>query len=191
MPKKLFIGKKAVFIAPVINNIPPQKIPEWKELAGNSLFVLLPQGFFRAIVAGGNIEQVKWEQSDWLSGLADIIILSEKDSKDIDMQARLWSRKGTVTVVTKESKGCTVYNRGEGMDFQAFKINRIIDSTGAGDIFAGAFVFMYLTSRNLETSAVFANAAAGLSLRFHSDSLKYDYTDIIKFIRVSGRSIKL
>lgn len=39
------------------------------------------------------------------------------------------------------------------------------DTTGAGDIFHGAFAYQYLKTRNIEQSVKFANIAAGLSVR--------------------------
>ena len=70
-----------------------------------------------------------------------------------------------VTGLTLGSEGCALSTtetpliRIPGHDVDA------LDSTGAGDVFHGAFVHEYLKSRHPETAARFANAAAALKCK--------------------------
>jgi ribokinase len=41
----------------------------------------------------------------------------------------------------------------------------VVDSTGAGDCFVGAFAACFLVDRNLETALSLANAAAAISVQ--------------------------
>ena len=44
----------------------------------------------------------------------------------------------------------------------ALKVN-VKDTTGAGDIFHGAFAYQYMKTKNVEDAVKFANITAGLS----------------------------
>jgi sulfofructose kinase len=46
----------------------------------------------------------------------------------------------------------------------AFRID-VVDSTGAGDVFHGAFLFALLQGQGMRDALAFANAAAALSCR--------------------------
>ena len=84
-----------------------------------------------------------------------------------------------------------MYNNGLKKDYIAYQAGPITDSTGAGDIFAAAFGFAYLKSKNIDIAAEFANASAAMSLRFKSNQLKYSLKDISKFAHDQGRRINL
>lgn len=66
-------------------------------------------------------------------------------------------------VVTLEDKGCLYELDGELRIMPAIEV-KTIDSTGAGDIFHGAFTFGIASNWDLETILKFANVTAGLSV---------------------------
>lgn len=67
-------------------------------------------------------------------------------------------------VITLESKGCLVKDEGRFKLIGSLNIP-VKDSTGAGDIFHGAFVYALTKNMSLENTCKFANIVAGLSLR--------------------------
>ncbi len=66
-------------------------------------------------------------------------------------------------VITLEDKGAIYSFENQIKLLPALKVT-VADSTGAGDIFHGAFCYQYLKTRNIENAVKFANIAAGLSL---------------------------
>lgn len=66
-------------------------------------------------------------------------------------------------VVTLGKKGCFVYSGGKGFTVSPVKAT-VLDTTGAGDAFASAFVYGVLKNKSLEECAEIANLAAGLSV---------------------------
>ena len=63
---------------------------------------------------------------------------------------------------TLGARGAIVVLGDECMQFPAFKV-RTVDTTGAGDVFHGGFIYGLLQNWTLERTMTFANAAAALS----------------------------
>lgn len=66
-------------------------------------------------------------------------------------------------IVTLESKGC-LYEVNNTLKIMPGIEVRSIDSTGAGDIFHGAFTYGVATGMNLEENLLFSNITAGMSV---------------------------
>lgn len=71
-----------------------------------------------------------------------------------------------VVVVTQGAAGSRVFSQ-EGLDFhqQAYRVERVVDTTGAGDAYHGAFLYGVAGGFALEESARFASAVAALNTR--------------------------
>lgn len=65
-------------------------------------------------------------------------------------------------VVTQGSKGCEVWTPDQQFHVPAFPA-QVVDTTGAGDAFHGAFIYGMLQGWELRRTAAFANAAAALN----------------------------
>jgi len=64
-------------------------------------------------------------------------------------------------VHTKSEDGSEVIENGKIVAHApAIKVNKVIDATGAGDVFAGTFLYYYLSSSDLNKSLAQANLAA-------------------------------
>ena len=180
-----------IMITPILDNISADYLRKVKELFPENLLTLSPQGFFRKIDDQGNVSIKDWEFADEILPIFDLVFLSEKDAMDADDKAISWSKKGPVVVVTRAEKGCTVYNQGEMLNVQAFTVNDIIDATGAGDVFSAAFCYAYSKTKDSGESAVFANATAGMSLKYRSNELEFRYSDIAEFAKEQGTLINI
>jgi sugar/nucleoside kinase (ribokinase family) len=60
--------------------------------------------------------------------------------------------------------GCTVFHRGEKRSLPA-RPARVIDPTGAGDVFAAAFFIRWAETGDPGQAAVFANVTASMALQ--------------------------
>lgn len=177
-PKDTMGQVDIIIFAPILPNIHKLLIDQLKKLYPDALFVLLPQGYYRKIEPDFTISYHDWDDPDDILSYFDIVILSDKDDRKAEKKAMKWSRGGPLVVITKEEKGCSVFTRGKEENFPAIKVERITDSTGAGDVFAAAFAYKYVSSHNYRKASIFANAAAGFSLRFTPDKLQYNMSDI-------------
>jgi sulfofructose kinase len=68
-------------------------------------------------------------------------------------------------VVTRGVKGCVGYEGGEVYRQPAYRVDPVVDTTGAGDVFHGAFAYGLVLGYDLPTNLEFATLVAGLKCR--------------------------
>ena len=93
--------------------------------------------------------------------------LKEKvESKtEIERAAKSFLKKGVKNIIiTLGSKGVYFANSDESYFIEAFKLkNKVLDTTGAGDAFNGAFAYALSINLNNKDALTFANKVAGIS----------------------------
>jgi sugar/nucleoside kinase (ribokinase family) len=106
-----------------------------------------------------------------LLGLADVVIASERvaaelaNSADIERALVDLRKMGPeLAVVTLGSDGAMAFD-GDGFAKHLALPVDVIDVTGAGSVFRGAFTFALLRSWPLPRALAFATAAAGLNCK--------------------------
>ncbi|OGG15483.1 hypothetical protein A3D77_06565 [Candidatus Gottesmanbacteria bacterium RIFCSPHIGHO2_02_FULL_39_11] len=189
--EKLSSSSDAVIICPIIDNLTASDITKIKKRFPKSLYVLLPQGLLRTVDVNGNVRPKEITNEKNLIPLFDAIIYSDRDMSDPYEKAKRWSSHISTVIVTEEKKGCSVYHKGRLNHVPAFKVNTIADSTGSGDIFAGAFVLGFVKNRDMVSALNLAHAAAGFSLRFLPNELNYTIEDLKGFGKFQNRIISL
>lgn len=167
-----------VMIAPVINNFESKDLQKIKAIFTKSFLCLLPQGLYRQINKSGKIAQIDRDLAVETIRNFDFISFSEQDLANADEKASKWSNEGLIVAVTRDGKGASIYSDGERLDSPAFKVDKIVDPTGAGDIFAAGFVYSYFKKKQIKEALDFGQAAAALSLRWPSNRLQYSIKDI-------------
>lgn len=70
-----------------------------------------------------------------------------------------------VVVVTRGEQGATAYVGADELHQPAFAVTPIVDTTGAGDVFHGAFAYALALGYDLPATLAFASATAALSCR--------------------------
>lgn len=148
-----------VHLGPIANEVDPDVL----YLFSNSLIGLAPQGWMRQWDSNGQVTAGPWPSAEKYLRLAAAVFISEEDLLDGQMleKYRQWSR---LLVMTKGPEGCTVFFDDEAHHIPAWP-GTVVDTTGAGDIFAAAFlVRLYQTGGNPSESARFANKIASLSI---------------------------
>lgn len=68
-------------------------------------------------------------------------------------------------ILTLGEKGAQYFDGKEMITVPSFKSNNVVDTTGAGDTFNGAFAYAYASGMVIEESIRFANLAASLSIQ--------------------------
>ncbi|MDC0035645.1 sugar kinase [Chloroflexi bacterium] len=69
-----------------------------------------------------------------------------------------------IVVVTKGHMGSSIYASGEKFDLDPYQTRKVIDTTGAGDAFNGAFLHGIMNGMSNYAAACLANVSAGLNI---------------------------
>ena len=131
--------------------------------ADEVLIGVTPQGFLRRWDNQGLVSFMDWEPPESVLRRINVLVLSEQDVPDPDGLVRDWGQFIDVIVVTRAEKGATVYHEGEPCDYPARPAEQV-DPTGAGDVFAAAFMIRLIETRDPCQAAEFANAVASFSI---------------------------
>ncbi|MFK7776222.1 MAG: PfkB family carbohydrate kinase [Saprospiraceae bacterium] len=149
---------KMVLLGPIAHEIDFDFLNKFE----NAIVAVCPQGWMRR----WNSDKKVYHQllDDWtIFQKADIVILSEED---LDFQFSLIPKLANlfnILVVTKGENGADVYHHNNKHTFPSFP-TKMIDPTGAGDIFATAFLIHFFKTKDISLAANFANAAASFCI---------------------------
>ncbi len=150
---------KVVHLGPVANEVDPALMHQFR----NSIIGLTPQGWLRRWTEDGRVYARDWPEAEQFLPLADVVILSEEDLLDEAMLPR-YRRLSKLLIMTENARGCTVFTGGEMRQIPAPSVEQA-EPTGAGDIFAAAFLTRYAANgRNPWQAAEFANQIAAQSV---------------------------
>ncbi len=91
--------------------------------------------------------------------------------------------------VTRGENGAAALWEGRIYEFPAFRIE-VVDSTGAGDMFHGAFIYSVLQGWSVERTMRFSNAAGALACtRYGARAAIPTLEEILKLERLAGRAM--
>jgi hypothetical protein len=127
-----------------------------------SLVGVTPQGWLRGWGEDGVVHPVEWADAERVLTRADVVVISEDDVADASVIVD-WAARARMLVVTLGGRGCDVYRQGEPGPFhsRAFKSATEVDPTGAGDVFAAAFLWhLHKSGGDWRTAADWANCVA-------------------------------
>ena len=129
----------------------------------NSLIGVTPQGWMRRWDGDGRVFPKPWEGAAEVLDYARVVVFSENDVERDEKAIQTYARLADILVVTKGARGATVYHRGEVRHFPAFETIEV-DPTGAGDVFAAAYLIELERSGDPYAAAHFANCVASFNV---------------------------
>jgi sugar/nucleoside kinase (ribokinase family) len=132
-----------------------------------SLLGVGAQGWLREIGPGKEVRPVApdaWDAGPIL-GPAQAVFLSDEDLPAEDAPGALsrWKQMVEVLAFTRGDGGADIHHAGEWRHIEAFPA-RAVDPTGAGDVFAAAFLVRYYESCDVWQAARFAACAASFTV---------------------------
>lgn len=148
-----------VHLAPLTNEVDADLVHTFS----NSLIGVTPQGWMRRWDENGRVYAREWAEAEKVLPLAAAVILSEEDLPYPAMLDQFVSQS-RLLVLTQGERGCMVYFGDETRQIPAPQVTEI-EPTGAGDVFAAAFlVRLYQTGGNPWEAARYANEFAAHSV---------------------------
>ncbi len=166
-------GERVFMILP--SNLPPLKLTEdEKGYIQDSKLVFLA-GWGNAVVKAAKLAKeasipvlIDGLATGGLEGLVDVAICGEEHAyaatrtKDPLRAVEKLSKDGYSTVgITLGSKGSIFKTEGKIVRQEAFKV-KVVDTTGAGDVFHGAFAYGLVQGWDIQKTAEFASAVSAL-----------------------------
>lgn len=159
---------KAVHVAPIVNEVPPETVGKLRKMV--DILSLDPQGFVRKIDKEGNVGLRRWMDSQVLQQI-DVYKSSVEEIRMVTGLKNPRSAMGKlsdygipIVMVTKGGEGSTLLYEGKYYNVPACKPRVILDPTGAGDAFIGAFLAEYVQGKDPLWCACVGSAAASFLL---------------------------
>jgi adenosine kinase len=104
-------------------------------------------------------------------GTVDIAFANEAElhslyqTSDFDTALKALRQDVKLGVVTRSEKGCMVASKEGVVSVPASPIKELVDTTGAGDLYAAGFLYGYTTGRSLKDCGDLGSLAAGLVIQ--------------------------
>lgn len=148
-----------VHLAPIADEIDPGMASEFHA----STLLLTPQGWLRRWNADGRVSRKDADDVFRTLPSGDIAILSEEDINGEKSWIKRLARRYPLFILTAGEEGARVFQEGTPTHVPA-PAEVQVDPTGAGDIFATAFVIRYDETGDPIEAARFANQLASRSV---------------------------
>jgi sugar/nucleoside kinase (ribokinase family) len=154
-----------VHLGPLIGEIDESLV----ELFPSSRVIATAQGWFRTWDEAGHVRLGEWAGAERLLPHVAALILGEEDICGDPWCVERYVSSTRTVVLTHGAQGATVYHAGQVRDFPT-RPAREVDLTGAGDVFASAFLVRLDETAQASgvedpwEAARFANAVASFSV---------------------------
>ncbi|MEM9104315.1 MAG: adenosine kinase [Pseudomonadota bacterium] len=105
------------------------------------------------------------------SGTVDIVFANEHEAMSLYQTGSLETAVNTMAkecklaVITMGERGSLVARNDERASAEAIEISELVDTTGAGDLYAAGFLYGYTNGRSMEDCARLGSLAAGLVIQ--------------------------
>jgi 1D-myo-inositol 3-kinase len=156
-------GARIVLLGPVVAEVEE----EVARCFPQSLVAVGAQGWLRTFAADGRVGQLsprRW-QPRLLLRHCQALFVSEEDLPPAQTEETLarWTAQVPILFFTLGYRGSRLWSGGRWQNVPAFRA-REVDPTGAGDVFAAAFLARYLETDDIAQASLFAAAAAAVSV---------------------------
>lgn len=123
-----------VHLGPIAAEIDPDIV----QLFPNAMLCLTPQGWYRQADGEGLVSHVNFPQEQALLSKAHAVVLSMEDLRGDEQKIEELAGICPLLVVTENRDGARVFWQGKVRNFPAPPV-KLVEDTGAGDIFATCF----------------------------------------------------
>lgn len=129
----------------------------------NALIGATPQGWMRRWNADGKVYPKKWKSAAEILPHVDVLVLSEEDIAAFPEELERFIELTKIVILTKGKKGATLYTDGKIIESFAYSADEM-DPTGAGDVFAAAFLVKYRETQDILQTLDFAHCVASFAV---------------------------
>lgn len=148
-----------VLFGPLVKEIPSG----WASVFPRALMGVTPQGWMRRWDEAGRVHPSRWENAAAFLKRADVVILSREDVGGDEEYLNSLASSARLMVVTDGWRGVAVYQHGTVHQVPPRPTHEV-EPTGAGDVFAAAFLIRLAETGEPLAAAHFANVVASMSV---------------------------
>jgi hypothetical protein len=148
-----------VHLAPLAGDVDPALADAFP----GALVGVTPQGWLRAWDEKGRVSYRDWADAEQVLPRVDAVIMSQEDVSGDEATIRRFAASARILVVTMGAAGCRVFANGQERRVPVKPMNEV-DPTGAGDIFAAAYLIHFRQVGDPWLAAHYANCVASLSV---------------------------
>ncbi len=148
-----------VLLAPVMNEVDARLAAAFADAS----VAAEAQGWLRGLGRDGAVRAVRWEAAPQALRRLQALFLSAADVRGQEPAMTEWVQRVPVAVVTAGKNGALLYVNGDRYEVRP-RPAREVDPTGAGDVFAAAFLARYRRDGDPWEAAEAAACAASLSV---------------------------
>ena len=148
-----------VYLCPIADEVHP----DWAHSFNGSLIGVTPQGWMRQCEGDSRVLAKRWSSAELILPYADALILSDEDLNTFPDELEKYIELTKIVVLTKGKQGAILYENGRVSHSCAYPAKEI-DPTGAGDVFATAFLTKYYETQLPQEALNFANCAASFAV---------------------------
>lgn len=156
---------QAVLLGPLVNEITDDVAAIFDD---DTLVAAVPQGWMRQWDATGRVTAKPWHNAEAILPHLSVLVLSLEDIDHELSRLDPWFAYVSLIVLTEYHDGSTIYQRQADGSIVQSKIPprpaNEVDPTGAGDVFATAFVIRLQETGDPIQAARFANITASFSV---------------------------
>ncbi len=151
-----------VHLGPLVQEVDPALVDAFP----GALVGVTPQGWLRTWGADGFVSVTPWKGAERVLARADVVVLSMEDlGGDVDQFERL-RRLARLLVLTDGRHGALVYQGERVARVPAYDVEDK-DPTGAGDVFAAAYLLRLHETRDPIEAARYGNCVASFLVEAH------------------------
>jgi 1D-myo-inositol 3-kinase len=149
----------------------------------------IAQGYVRTIRPDGLVATRAWQRPDRDLLGVHALFLSEQDLPDAETRTRELLASVPIVALTRGWRGLTLFTRDGRYEVPAFPRPEV-DATGAGDVFAAAFLVRYQETGDALEAAAFGACAASCVVEGVGVSTLGDRAEVEKRLALRARLIE-
>ena len=147
-----------VLLGPVCGEVPVDMAAQF----AGALVGVSAQGWLRRVDREHRVRRAAWSGQPFWGG-CKVFFVSDEDLGRHPEQLERWVADVPIVALTRNRRGARLHMEGRWREIAAFPA-REVDPTGAGDVFAAAFLVRYRETDDVAEAMRFASAAAACSI---------------------------
>jgi len=148
-----------VMLAPVVNEVDAALASVFDE----ATVAAAAQGWLRGLARDGTVQTRPWSSPKGVLSHLQALFLSGEDVRGQEASMTEWVQRVPVAAVTAGERGALLYVNGDRYEVRPRRA-RLVDATGAGDVFAATWLVCYRPSGDPWEAAEAAACAASLAV---------------------------